>query len=230
MGGGVPAAGGGGDTLTYESATMSVETSPATTHTADTTTGIDSGDLIALIGCTDTTGGDITMTCPTGGTWTKTEFGTGTGAAGEGVLCVKANADGTEDGGTLDWGSSSNQPSVSFVLVFNGHDTGTPVTCSAGTDSNGSLDAISTALAVGDSGDIMLRAFCADQGKITTDTGFATECDTNISIQESADGGSGPASGGVCIDASPSASAVTWTGVFADNTVDSTGISCRIED
>lgn len=224
----------GGATLTYEGFAASAETTNVSTHNAATTgLTIDSGDLIVLIGCPDRSGSDITQVCPDSGVgWNEVEYGVGGSASAEGVVCTKQNADGTEDGGTLDWTTSSTQQSVSVVMVFNGHntDTGTSeITCSAGTSADGTNDATSTALAIGDATDIMIRAFCSDAGFITTDTGFPSECDTNITIHESVDGGSGPASGGVCLDASPTTSAVVWTSVFSPG-ADSTGFSCRVED
>ena len=234
------AGGGGGGSLTFEDAstTNSVEASNVTTHTVDTTADtIAAGDLVFVITCLDNNGGgDIGFTCPSG--WTKVDVGPGQGNGGDGVICYFESTGGTEDEATIDIVSNSTQQSSSHVLVFNGQDATTPVTCSAVTNNVNSDDAISTALAVGDAGDIMLRIFCADQGAIVTDTTFASECITsgtageNRAIRESANGTSAPGSSGFCIDDTPTASAVTWTGVFSEgtSTVESTGISCRIED
>ncbi len=192
----------------------SEQVSNATSHVLDVSAlPINAGDLMVAHLCVDG-GGSVAITCPAG--WTPIQNAAHSSGSVVGALCYR-QADASDELATsYTYTTSVAQHSQSGVILLAGHDAQAPIESSAVRSNQNDTSPESPALgSAPEPTSLVLRFTCADGGRVTEGTGFPAGMTDPLWMLESADGGSGPVSGGAAIEGIGASGAAEWTDALA---------------
>ncbi|MBJ22497.1 MAG: hypothetical protein CL933_24060 [Deltaproteobacteria bacterium] len=203
---------GGG--VSYVAHETSSESSNTTSHTLSVgTLPIAAGDLMVAHICVDG-GGSTTLSCPTD--WTELVTATHQSSGVLGGLCTKQADVSDESTTSYSFATTINQQSQSGVILIEGHDAASPIAELNTSTRERSDSPVSPALDnVPAENSLVMRFTCSNSGQITEGVGFPSGMASELWLLESADGGSGPVSGGAAIDVPTASSAATWTSLLS---------------
>jgi len=203
--------GGGASYVAHET---SFEDSNTTTHDLGVASlPIAAGDLLLAHVCIDG-GGSTAMSCPAG--WTEIENRSHQSSGVIGGVCMKQADVSDETATSYSISTTVNQHSQSGVILIEGHDVVAPIAEVVASVRERSDSPVSPALSVvPDSTSLVLRFVCSNTGQVTEGVGFPSGTANDLWVLESADGNSGPVSGGATIDAAGSSGDATWTSLLA---------------
>ena len=176
--------------------------------------GTQAGDLLVGHVCSDGSPGN-TITCPAG--WTRNLFGDNGGAV-QGALCTKEATAGDAAAASFAYSTSTTQQTQAGLIVLRGQRPITPIEASALNATDVDRSPTSPALAAPPANNSrVLRFMCADGGRVTEGVGYPSGMAQNYWLLESADGASGPVSGGAALDVAGASAARDWTNALAAN-------------
>ena len=189
----------------YAGHQTSSEASNQTVHRLDVgALAIEPGDLLVAHLCVDG-GGGTTVECPAG--WTEVEH---SDSAVVGAICVKQAAPSDSEIHEVTFSTSRAQQSQSGVVLVRGHDPSNPIDASASTPRFHRSPASPGLRAEPES--LVLQFMCANAGQATEGVGFPNSVSRALWLLESADGSSGPVTGGAAVG---TAAAAVWTDALA---------------
>jgi len=197
----------------YQAHETSEETSNVTTHTLGVASlPIQSGDLLIAHVCVDG-GGGTTISCPPG--WAEVENRAHQSGGVAGALCSRVADVSDESQTSYAFASSVGQQSQSGVILLSGQDAIAPIEASVSRTENDTSPSSPDFPVAPASNSLVLRFTCANTGQVTEGSGFPAGMSLDLWLLESADGGSGPVSGGAAVEGLGTGGESEWTGMLA---------------
>jgi hypothetical protein len=195
----------------YAEHQASAEASNVTTHTLDVSgLTIDVGDFLVAHLCVDG-GGSTSIACPTG--WTEHINASASGVLG--AVCTK-QADAGDAGATsYPYTTSVAQQSQNGVVILTGHDATDPIEAIQWVQDSDTSPTSPAFAAPPSTTSTVLRFMCANGGQVSEGVGYPAGMVNELWLEESADGFSGPTSGGAAVDVAGASGVADWTNALA---------------
>ena len=174
---------------------------------------ITEGDLLVAHICADG-GSGLVITCPIG--WSEVVQSASISSAVFGAVCIKQADTSDESALAYEVNTSGAQQTQSGVIVLQSHDPLAPIDVTAirADQLDTSPQSPAPPMAPQPFSQV-LRFMCANGGQVTNGVGYPAGMVSELWLLESADGSSGPVSGGAAIDTLGNAGSAVWTDALA---------------